>query len=233
MLAAQWRCCEASSARSARTSGRWRAQRARSCASAKPWRLTGARTACVSAVDSATSFRRWCPIWAEGLSRRRAQLSRFRLASASVRRIARRRSVASAASDAIQSARGVAASSAAAVGVAARMSAAKSAMVKSVSWPTPEITGMLQPAIARATTSSLKLHRSSIEPPPRHTSSTSTSARCEAVAMASAMFCGRALALHRRRVEHDAHVRRAALQRGQHVAQRGRLRAGDDADRCA
>ncbi len=59
-------------------------------------------------------------------------------------------------------------SSAAAVGVGARTSAAKSAMVKSVSCPTPPTTGSALPAIARASTSSLKAHRSSIDPPPRH-----------------------------------------------------------------
>jgi hypothetical protein len=39
-----------------------------------------------------------------------------------------------------------------------------------------------------------------------------------------------ALALHRRRVNHHAHMGRAAAQGGEHVAQGGRLRAGDDAD---
>ncbi len=58
-------------------------------------------------------------------------------------------------------------SSAAADGVGARRSAAKSAMVKSVSWPTAEITGRGQAAMARATASSLNAHRSSSEPPPR------------------------------------------------------------------
>ena len=57
--------------------------------------------------------------------------------------------------------------------VEARASAAKSAMVKSVSWPTQEITGMREAAMARATISSLKGQRSSSEPPPRPTSSTS------------------------------------------------------------
>ncbi|MNI25893.1 hypothetical protein D3C73_795720 [compost metagenome] len=67
------------------------------------------------------------------------------------------------------------ASSAAAVGVAARRSAAKSAIVKSVSWPTAEMTGIPEAAIARATASSLKAHSSSREPPPRPTISTSAS----------------------------------------------------------
>ena len=75
----------------------------------------------------------------------------------------------------------MAASSAAAVGVGARQSATKSAMVKSVSWPMPAITGMLQLAIARATDSSLNDHKSSMLPPPRQTISTSHSARREAV----------------------------------------------------
>src|SRR5216684_4334195 len=59
--------------------------------------------------------------------------------------------------------------SAAALGVGARKSATKSAMVKSTSCPIAETTGLGQTAIARATTSSLKVHRSSTEPPPRVT----------------------------------------------------------------
>ena len=103
--------------------------------------------------------------------------------------MARRRSVASVRKDASQSARGVTASSAAAVGVAARRSAAKSQIVKSVSWPTPEITGMRQLATAYATSSSLNDHKSSMLPPPRHTIRTSQSLRSEAVSMAAAIFC--------------------------------------------
>ncbi len=63
--------------------------------------------------------------------------------------------------------------SAAAEGVAARTSAAKSAIVKSVSCPTPETTGALEATIARATASSLKAARSSSEPPPRASRMTS------------------------------------------------------------
>ena len=40
-------------------------------------------------------------------------------------------------------------------------------MVKSISWPTALTTGSLEPAIARATFSSLNAHRSSSDPPPR------------------------------------------------------------------
>ena len=58
-------------------------------------------------------------------------------------------------------------SSAAALGVGARTSAAKSLSVQSISCPTAEITGTFDRTMARTTTSSLKLHRSSIEPPPR------------------------------------------------------------------
>ena len=70
---------------------------------------------------------------------------------------------------ATRSARTGTAISAAAVGVGARRSATKSAIVESVSWPTPLITGMVQAAIARATASSLNAIRSSSEPPPRAT----------------------------------------------------------------
>jgi hypothetical protein len=88
---------------------------------------------------------------------------------------------------------------------------------------------MLQSAIARATTSSLKLHRSSIEPPPRHTISTSHPAGARPCDRLGDLL-GRALSLHRHRIQHHAHVRRAPPQRRQDVAQRRRLRTGDDAD---
>ncbi len=52
-------------------------------------------------------------------------------------------------------------SSAAADGVAARRSATKSAMVKSVSWPTAEITGIELRWMASTSGASLKAHRSS------------------------------------------------------------------------
>ena len=61
------------------------------------------------------------------------------------------------------------ASSAAAVGVGARISATKSAIVKSISWPTALITGILELYISLATISSLNGHKSSILPPPRPT----------------------------------------------------------------
>ena len=64
-------------------------------------------------------------------------------------------------------------SSAAAVGVGARMSATWSISVQSVSWPIAEMSGIRLSAAARATISSLKLQRSSSEPPPRATISTS------------------------------------------------------------
>ena len=63
--------------------------------------------------------------------------------------------------------------SAAAVGVGARRSAAKSISVVSVSCPTALISGIGDSAAARTTASSLKAHRSSIEPPPRATISRS------------------------------------------------------------
>ena len=64
-------------------------------------------------------------------------------------------------------------SSAATDGVAARTSAANSASVTSVSWPTPTTMGTGNAAMARTTASSLKAHRSSIEPPPRARMTTS------------------------------------------------------------
>ncbi|GIT09769.1 MAG: hypothetical protein CM1200mP30_33990 [Pseudomonadota bacterium] len=53
----------------------------------------------------------------------------------------------------------------AADGVGARTSLTKSAIVKSVSCPTAEITGISDEKIALASCSSLKAHKSSIEPP--------------------------------------------------------------------
>ena len=55
--------------------------------------------------------------------------------------------------------------SAAADGVGALKSATKSAIVKSVSCPTPEIIGIFELYIALATTSSLNGHKSSRDPP--------------------------------------------------------------------
>ena len=72
-------------------------------------------------------------------------------------------------------------------GVGARTSATKSEMVKSVSCPMPDTTGTAHARIARATTSSLNAHRSSMLPPPRHMISTSQSRRSPAVAIAAAM----------------------------------------------
>ena len=73
----------------------------------------------------------------------------------------------------MSSARTGTANSAAAVGVGARTSAARSISVQSVSWPTAAISGIALRAAARTAISSLKLHRSSSEPPPRATISTS------------------------------------------------------------
>lgn len=63
---------------------------------------------------------------------------------------------------------------AAPVGVGALTSATKSAIVKSVSCPTADTTGARDEAIALATFSSLNGHRSSRDPPPLATTTTST-----------------------------------------------------------
>ena len=63
--------------------------------------------------------------------------------------------------------------SAAPVGVGARRSAARSSKDQSVSWPMAAISGIIDWLAARTTRSSLKPHRSSIDPPPRATISTS------------------------------------------------------------
>ncbi len=69
-------------------------------------------------------------------------------------------------------------SSAAAEGVGAWRSAAESAMVVSVAWPMPVMTGTEQAAMARATISASKPWRSSKEPPPRATRTTSAWLGC-------------------------------------------------------
>ena len=57
-------------------------------------------------------------------------------------------------------------SSADAVGVGTRISQTKSQIVKSISWPTPDMVGIGYEKISRAKSSLLKHQRSSIEPPP-------------------------------------------------------------------
>ena len=63
-----------------------------------------------------------------------------------------------------------------------------SAIVTSVSWPTPVTMGTRLANIALATTSSLNGHRSSSEPPPRATIATSTPMPCCNAAIASAIL---------------------------------------------
>ena len=104
-------------------------------------------------------------------------------------------------------------SSAAAVGVGARLSATKSLMVKSTSWPTAETTGIGQVAMARATTSSLNAQRSSSEPPPRVTTSTSRPGAFSAPGMPAHQGAGRtrhllprAVALHPTGSDQDGQI---------------------------
>ena len=68
--------------------------------------------------------------------------------------------------------------SAAADGVGARKSTTKSVIVKSISCPMPETQGMLHSDIVRANFSLLKAHKSSIDPPPLTSNSTSQVACC-------------------------------------------------------
>ncbi len=119
---------------------------------------------------------------------------------------------------------------AAAVGVGARRSATKSQMVKSVSCPTPDTTGSADSNTARATTSSLNAHRSSIEPPPRPTISTSTSARVVGGADRLRDVRRGAVALHGGRDRGRRGGGPAAAQRRQDVAQCGGARRRHDAD---
>jgi hypothetical protein len=99
-------------------------------------------------------------------------------------------------------------------------------MVKSVSWPIPVITGIGDARMARASCSSLKLHRSSMPPPPRAMISTSHSLRRPARSTAATS----AAALHAGRIDDDRDRRIAPPQRAQDVSQRGRAQRGDHAD---
>ena len=84
--------------------------------------------------------------------------------------------------------------------------------------------------MARATASSLNAQRSSIDPPPRPTMTTSTPSMRGDRRSARAMSRGRALALHARRRDDDVGVRIAAPQHPDDVAQRRAVERGDDAD---
>ena len=120
--------------------------------------------------------------------------------------------------------------SAAADGVGARRSATKSAMVTSVSWPTAEMTGTGDAAIARATTSSLKAQRSSIDPPPRPTMMTSTPGTRPIAFSPRAMSSAALFALNPRRPDHDLRVRVPAAEHLDDVADRRAFERRDDPD---
>ena len=111
-----------------------------------------------------------------------------------------------------------------------RRSATKSAMVTSVSWPTPEITGTGQRPMARATISSLNAQRSSIDPPPRTRSTTSTPGTRPTAPSARATILRGALALDARRPNHDVRLGIAAVQHREDVANRRAVERGDHAD---
>jgi hypothetical protein len=154
-----------------------------------------------------------------------------------------------------QVSRGCATSSAAAVGVGARRSATKSAMVKSVSCPTPADHRHrdFERAMARASRSSLKAHRSSIEPPPRTSRITSIGRRCRIFQpnrppVPLAPSCASRYNFDQRTAQGPRARRRPApppapartgmwgtrrCQGRQHVVQRRRAGRGDDADRRA
>ena len=128
------------------------------------------------------------------------------------------------------SARSGATSSAAAEGVGARRSATKSAMVKSVSWPTPLTTGKGLATMARARASSLKAHRSSMLPPPRISRMTSTSSSALSRASAARNCRGRLQALHGGRAQPDLGQREATPQHVADVLKGGGLRRGHHAN---
>ena len=103
-------------------------------------------------------------------------------------------------------------------------------MVTSVSCPTAETTGTAQAAMARATASSLKVQRSSSDPPPRPTITTSGPPGAAEIFDAAADLFHRAFALHQRREEPDVQAGKAARQDVDHVRDGRAARRGDDAD---
>ncbi len=76
----------------------------------------------------------------------------------------------------------------------------------------------------------LKAQRSSIDPPPRPTMTTSTSGTRAIARSALGNFRGGALALHARRPNHDVRVRIASSQHVDDVADRGAVEGRHDAD---
>ncbi len=218
----------AAAARAARAAGAPAAPR-RSAARIGGMRAPRVRDARARAPARAPAAARCAPPDARGGAPPRRGAARASAARARRSRAMRRASCSTRCAMASRS--GVTAA-AAAVGVGARTSATKSQIVKSVSWPTPDTTGSADSNTARATTSSLNAHRSSIEPPPRPTISTSTSARSFAVRIACAMSAAAPSPCTARRIDDDACRGPAARKRRQDVAQRGGARRRDDADRA-
>ena len=121
-------------------------------------------------------------------------------------------------------------SSAAALGVGARTSATKSAMVKSTSWPTPEIVGTGDRAMVRAT-------RFVVEAPQilDRAAAARDDDRVEVITLIQSLQRGDDLgrsiiALHGRRREHHPQQRPAAANDVEHVLQGRAGGRGDNAD---
>ena len=103
-------------------------------------------------------------------------------------------------------------------------------MVKSVSWPTAEITGSVEAEIVRASASSLNAARSSIEPPPRAMMITSTLFGAIEIFDAGRDFLRRGFTLHLRGINLDADIFMAAGKNVEHVLQGRAARRSDKAD---
>ena len=120
--------------------------------------------------------------------------------------------------------------SAAWVGVEQLTAATSSISVRSAWWPTEAMTGTRSRATVRHSVSSQKAKRSAIEPPPRATTTTSTSAdRGEVLQRAADGRRGMAV-LDRREGPDHAPRPAAAAQAGEHVVARLAALAGHDAD---
>ena len=120
--------------------------------------------------------------------------------------------------------------SAAADGVGARRSATKSAIVTSTSCPTAEITGTGEAAMARARISSLKAHRSSIDPAaPPDDDDVDAGDAGDRLERAGDVIAG-AVALDAHRPHDQVRIRMPAAQDLDDVLERGAVERGDDAD---
>ena len=103
-------------------------------------------------------------------------------------------------------------------------------MVKSISWPTADTTGSLDCAIARATTSSLKAHKSSIDPPAATDNKNIDIFSLIQLFNTLSNFFRRPLTLHFGGIKQDGRFGITSPDDMNHVTDRRPGRGGDNAD---